>query len=121
MTMILLLGRIASRVRKKSVPPWRKQWLTAHPLAEFGYALGLLQNDARIVGGCRPSGLTLVHDPGVRPVRYARTAAATFVVAHHRSPFGAVDVAMRIGRWCLIRVDRAVMPGPDDVRDFVRD
>src|SRR5207302_10253163 len=112
MTMILLLGRIASRVRKKSVPPRRKQWLTAHPLAEFGYALGLLQNDARIVCGCCPSGLALVHDPGVRPVRYARTAAATFVVAHHRSPFGAVDVDMSILSRRPVSVDRAVMPCP---------
>ena len=72
--------------------PW------ARPSLEIGDALGLLENDPSAVAGRRAGGLTFVHDPRVRPVRYARTPAGALVVAHSVTLFVSVDVAATMGK-----------------------
>src|SRR5205085_306776 len=44
-------------------------------LSELRHALGKLENESGVVGSSGPGRLVLVHDPGVRPVGYARAAA----------------------------------------------
>src|SRR6516164_9571452 len=71
---------------------------SAIELSELGNALGLLENDSGVVGSSGPGRLTLVHDPGVGKVRYARAATTAFLVAHDVAPFGSVHIPVSIGK-----------------------
>ena len=90
-------------------------------LPKFGNLLCQFENDPRAVCCGGTSGATLVHDPWIRPERYARATAATYIVAHDVAPLGAINVAMPIGKWRVGLIDKAIVPHSKNMSYFVGD
>src|SRR5262245_46526525 len=92
----------------------------ASKLPKFGNALGKFENDPGAVGCGSARRLTFVHDPRIRPKRYARAAATAFVIAHDVAPFSDANIPVTVGKRCVALIDEAVVSHAKNVSNLVR-
>lgn len=79
----------------------------------------MLQDNACVVELRRTSWFAFDLDQWARPYREARTAAAALLVAHDVAPFGAVDVAVAVGKRRHDLVEVEIVAGAYEMADLV--
>src|SRR5215510_2737262 len=89
-------------------------------LPEPSNAGRLFRDHARIVQLWSAGRLALDQHFWAGPHRKARAPVAARLIAHDIAPFGAIDVAMAIGKWHHVSIDAEIVTCPDNVANLGR-